>query len=177
MKHIISLVIGEIVSMLWKAKLLCEGVKVGQGVSITGFGKIKHGKGVTIGDYSAIVVDKGATLRLFDGCGIGRLNRITCLKDLAIGKDTITAQCCSIMDNKHITRLCEIPYKAQGYEKKETSIGSNVWIGANCVILYDIKIGDNAIIGANSLVRTNVPKNTMYAGSPAVFKKDLRGKI
>jgi acetyltransferase-like isoleucine patch superfamily enzyme len=126
-----------------------------------------------IGDYSEIIVGKNAKLILGKNSGLGRHNRLTCLERVEIGDNTIVGQCVSIMDSKHNTELNGTPYKNQGYETKPTIIGNNVWIGANCVILYGIKIGDNAIIGANSVVRTNVPKNTLYAGCPAIFKRKL----
>lgn len=46
-------------------------------------------------------------------------------------------------------------------------IGNNVVIGANAVILYDVKIGDRVVIGAGSVVTEDVPEGTVYAGVPA----------
>lgn len=43
-------------------------------------------------------------------------------------------------------------------------------------MLPGVKIGDNSVIAANSVVNTDVPANTMYAGSPATLKKYLKGK-
>lgn len=56
---------------------------------------------------------------------------------------------------------------------KPISIGRNVWLGAGTVVLSGVDIGDNSIIGANSVVNCDIPKNQMWAGSPAVFKKNL----
>ncbi|EAB8058529.1 acetyltransferase [Salmonella enterica subsp. enterica serovar Cotham] len=53
------------------------------------------------------------------------------------------------------------------------NIGNNVWIGANSTILPGVSIGDNSVIACNSMVNANVPPNTLYAGTPAVFKKNL----
>lgn len=52
-------------------------------------------------------------------------------------------------------------------------IGNNVWIGANSTILPGVSIGNNSVIAANSVVNTDIPPDTLYAGSPAVFKKHL----
>ncbi|EIU7609393.1 acetyltransferase [Salmonella enterica] len=52
-------------------------------------------------------------------------------------------------------------------------IGDNVWIGANSTILPGVSIGNNSVIAANSMVNTNVPPDTLYAGSPATLKKHL----
>jgi len=45
-------------------------------------------------------------------------------------------------------------------------IGSNVWIGANTVILPSVNIGNNVVIGAGSIVTKDIPSNTIAAGNP-----------
>ena len=47
------------------------------------------------------------------------------------------------------------------------SIGSNVWIGGGAIILPGITIGDDAIIGAGSVVTRDVPSGATWAGNPA----------
>lgn len=47
-------------------------------------------------------------------------------------------------------------------------IGSNVFIGNNCILLPGIEIGDNCIIGAGSVVTKSVPAGSVIAGNPAV---------
>lgn len=49
------------------------------------------------------------------------------------------------------------------------NIGSNVFIGAESVVLPNVNIGDNVVIGANSTVTKDIPSNTVYAGNPAKF--------
>lgn len=46
-------------------------------------------------------------------------------------------------------------------------IGRNVWIGANVTILPGVSIGDDAVIGAGSLVTRDVPAGMLAMGSPA----------
>lgn len=53
------------------------------------------------------------------------------------------------------------------YTSGTPTIGNNVFIGTNCVILGDIKIGDNVVIGACSFVNSDIPSNSMAAGNPA----------
>ncbi|MDE6144954.1 MAG: sugar O-acetyltransferase, partial [Muribaculaceae bacterium] len=52
-------------------------------------------------------------------------------------------------------------------------IGKNAWIGAGATILPGVTIGDNAIIGAASVVTKNVPADTIVAGNPAKFIKHI----
>ncbi|WP_241167201.1 DapH/DapD/GlmU-related protein [Serratia marcescens] len=53
------------------------------------------------------------------------------------------------------------------------TIGKNVWICAGAVVLPGVSIGDNSVIGANSVVNCDVPANSLYAGTPAIFKKTI----
>ena len=48
-------------------------------------------------------------------------------------------------------------------------VGSNVFIGANSIVLCNTRIGDNVVIGAGSVVTGDVPSNSVYAGNPARF--------
>ena len=47
------------------------------------------------------------------------------------------------------------------------TIGNNVFVGYDALILKDTTIGDNCIIGARSVVKGNIPANTVWAGVPA----------
>jgi colanic acid biosynthesis acetyltransferase WcaB len=50
-------------------------------------------------------------------------------------------------------------------------IGNNVEIGANCVLIGEIKVGNNSIIAAGSVVIKDVPENVVVAGNPAKIVK------
>jgi len=66
-------------------------------------------------------------------------------------------------------------YRKYGSDRisKNVVIGNNVFVGVGSVIMPGIKIGDNAIVGAMSLVNKDVPKNTVYAGVPAKYICDV----
>ncbi|MGP7818492.1 sugar O-acetyltransferase [Niallia sp. 01092] len=53
------------------------------------------------------------------------------------------------------------------------NIGNNVWIGGSSVILPGITIGDNSIVAAGSVVTKDVPKNSVVAGNPAKWLKNI----
>lgn len=67
-----------------------------------------------------------------------------------------------------------------GYEYGiDVTIGNNVWIGGNTVILPGISIGDNAVIGAGSVVTKDIPAWSFAAGNPCkvirpITEKDKR---
>lgn len=54
------------------------------------------------------------------------------------------------------------------------TVGNNVFIGAETVVLPGVTIGDNVIIGANSTVTRDVPSNSVVAGSPARVIRSLQ---
>ena len=53
-------------------------------------------------------------------------------------------------------------------------IGNCVWIGANSVILPGVKIGDNTVIGAGSVVTKDIPDNVVAVGNPCRVLGRLR---
>lgn len=54
-----------------------------------------------------------------------------------------------------------------GHTEAPISIGDNVWIGANVVILQGVTIGAHAVIGAGSIVNRDVEVAQVVAGVPA----------
>ena len=53
------------------------------------------------------------------------------------------------------------------------TIGNNVWIGANSVVLPGVKIGDNSVIGAGSVVTRDIPSGVVAAGNPCRVLREL----
>lgn len=53
------------------------------------------------------------------------------------------------------------------------TIGDNVWIGGNAVILPGVSLGDNVVVGAGAVVTKSFPSNVVIAGNPAKIIKEL----
>lgn len=51
--------------------------------------------------------------------------------------------------------------------KEPVTIGRNVWVGSQAIILPGVTIGDHAVIGAGAVVTRNVETATVVAGNPA----------
>lgn len=54
-----------------------------------------------------------------------------------------------------------------GYLYGKITIGNNVFIGINCIVLLNTTIGDNCIIGAGSVIKGQYPDNSVILGNPA----------
>jgi acetyltransferase-like isoleucine patch superfamily enzyme len=91
---------------------------------------------------------------------------------IEIGKNCLIAANCQIIDaNGHGTNLSQ-RIKSQG-NTKPVIIGDNVWIGTGCIILPGTKIGNGAVLSAGSVIKGEIPENSVYGGNPAKFIKKI----
>lgn len=82
----------------------------------------------------------------------------------------------SIGDNCSIWQQVTIGNKLDNGESKPR-IGNNVKICAGAIIIGDITIGDNVIVGAGAVVTKSVPSNSVVGGCPAKIIKELRNDL
>lgn len=95
-------------------------------------------------------------------------NNVAIIANLSIeiGDDFLCGDHVSIYDcNQH--NLFPVDRHSPCNVAQPVTIGNNVWIGTNVIVLSGVHIGDNAIIGAGSVVTRDVPPNTVAAGNPA----------
>jgi len=64
-------------------------------------------------------------------------------------------------------------HSTEAIKDKPIIIEDDVWIGANVIVLKGVTIGCRSIIGAGSIVTTNVPADSIFAGNPAKLIKTL----
>ena len=115
---------------------------------------------VTVYSGCKIDVFENAELSIGSNVFINESTRIGTKSKIVIGNDTIIGDETSIHDFDG--------HKINGIEGiRPIIIGEHVWIGEKVVILKGVNIGDNAIIGAGSVVTKNIPSNTIVAGNPA----------
>lgn len=81
---------------------------------------------------------------------------------ISIGNNVTLAPNVNILAHDASTKML-IDYVKIG----RVDIGDNVFVGANSVILPNVKIGNNVIIGAGSVVAGNIPDGSLAAGNPA----------
>jgi acetyltransferase-like isoleucine patch superfamily enzyme len=67
----------------------------------------------------------------------------------------------------------ENPKKRSNLIAAPIKIGNDVWIGSNVTVTPGVTIGDGAIIGAGAVVTKDVDKNTIVAGVPARYIRDV----
>ena len=111
-------------------------------------------------------------LEIGEGVSIHENSLLGCHGGVKIGDFCALGNNLIISTSEHIHSDSKTLIKKQGIKTESVEIGKNVWIGARVTILSGVKIGENSIIGASSLVNKHIPPNTVYAGVPAKFLKN-----
>lgn len=89
------------------------------------------------------------------GFYVGHIGGIVLNPDVVIG------------ENVNVLKGALIGYNPRGKYKGVPTIGNNVWIGPNAVIVGDVKIGNNVVVAPNTFINRDVPSNSVVLGNPA----------
>ena len=125
------------------------------------------GKNVNI-EHGAFFAS-GKDISIGDNSGLGLNCRVA--GPLSIGNDVMMAPNVSIYTQNHETENIYRPMRLQTAEKKKVTIGDDVWIGANAIILPGVTVGSGAIIAAGAVVTKDVPEFAVVGGNPAKIIK------
>jgi acetyltransferase-like isoleucine patch superfamily enzyme len=149
-----------------------NNVSLGKGTRIFNF---VNAYGCSIDDNSKI----GAFVEIQKGASIG--------KNCKISSHTFICEGVHIEDNVFIghgvmftndlfpkaTNVDGSPQTEADWKVLKTFVKKGASIGSNATILCGITIGENALIGAGSVVTKDVPANAVVAGVPAKFIKSI----
>lgn len=100
-------------------------------------------------------------LRIGDNVGMNTNCTVACHEKIEIGDGTEIGPNVCIYDHDHDYK-CAGGIKAGQYKTSPVTIGKNVWIGANVIILRGTTIGDDCIIAAGSVVRGQIPSRSLF---------------
>ena len=154
---------------------IAPDVKLGKDVKIFAFVNMY---GCTIGDGSKV----GTFVEIQKGANIGR--------NVKVSSHTFICEGVQIEDNVFIGH--NVSFINDKYPRSANADGSlqteanwtvvptlvkkGASIGTSVTILCGVTIGENAIVGAGSVVTKNVPDNTVVAGNPARVMRKLEAK-
>lgn len=143
---------------------------------IYGIKNISIKKGLSTGRYCKIESynnENNISIYIGENCHLNDSVHIAALNSIIIGNNVLIASRVFITDLNHgdysIHSECD-PESIVSERKlsyKPVKIGNNVWIGESVAILPGVNLGDNCIVGANSVVTKSFEKNSIIAGNPA----------
>jgi acetyltransferase-like isoleucine patch superfamily enzyme len=129
-------------------------------------GEIRFGRFVWIGDGTKIRCHEGV-VEIGDKTVMGQECTISAYQRVRIGNECVIADRAMFIDFDHGMVEVERPIRLQGIYKRDVEVGNNVWIGYGACILRGVSVGDNSVIGTNSVVTKDVPANAVVGGIPA----------
>jgi acetyltransferase-like isoleucine patch superfamily enzyme len=123
-----------------------DGVEIGRGGCYGPNSSVKIGKGVGI--FENTIINPSESVEIGDNCGIGA----------------------EVMIWTHGAWLDTL----QGFPADfgPVRIGKNVWLPARSIVLPNVSIGDNVVIGINSIINRDLPSGCFAAGSPCKVIKE-----
>jgi acetyltransferase-like isoleucine patch superfamily enzyme len=123
-----------------------------------------------------ITAPGSARIRIGSGSFLNINVMVAAVELVEIGDHCMLANGCFVTDGNHRFDDPTQPVTYQGFTTKgPTRIGDNVWCGAHVVVTSGVTIGERAVIGANSVVTTDVAPYSIVGGVPArVLKQDWR---
>jgi acetyltransferase-like isoleucine patch superfamily enzyme len=151
-------------------------ITVGDGVLIDDYaaldvrgadGRIELHNRVSIGRFTTVAAKHGQII-LNAGCNIGSYCRIATNSRIEIGESVLIGAYCYVGPGNHTEGNAEEPLISRPMNiRGGVSIGAGAWLGARVTVVDGVRIGRNAIIGAHSLVRDDIPDNAVAVGTPA----------
>jgi acetyltransferase-like isoleucine patch superfamily enzyme len=188
-----SFIVGGV---LFKIKTFWWGIECGKSTSVWGRVVLIRGLGtkIIIRDNVSIVssssrssassqysrfrlrtFNKGAKIIIENGVGLNGTSITARSQTIRICEGTMVAPNVIIVDSDfHAIWPPQNRLSNAGLENDESVyIDKNVWIGMNTIILKGVNIGKNSIIGAGSVVTSDIPADCIAAGNPARIIKHL----
>jgi acetyltransferase-like isoleucine patch superfamily enzyme len=152
-----------------------QGVVIHKSIELTGRADVKPWLKFGTGSFverectiwCAAEADSEPSLLAGSNVFVGRNTYLGAWKPIWIGDDTLIGAYCYIISANHRFAAPDVPVRMQGYDGAPITIGRNVWLGAHVVVLPGVILGDNAVVGAGSVVTTSVPEGEIWAGAPA----------
>ncbi|MBQ7705464.1 MAG: sugar O-acetyltransferase [Selenomonadaceae bacterium] len=117
------------------------------------------------------IVDYGYNVFMGAGCFFNHNVYLMDCAKITFGKKCFVGPNCGFYTALH---PLDVAKRNAGFEQaKPITIGDNVWLGGNVVVLPGVTIGSNSVIGAGSVVTKNIPAGVVAFGNPCKVVKEV----
>lgn len=123
--------------------------------------KMEMGRGCVVDRQTWLV--NGSNIELGDFVKVSAFSSLIAGFEakIQIGSYTICGPGVVIVAANHGDALIDIPIRYQPWVEKSISIGKNVWIGSNVVLLPGTSIGCDSVVGAGTVVTGDIPERSV----------------
>ncbi len=101
---------------------------------------------------------------------VGHTCTLAAHERVEVGEGTYLAELVSIRDHDHAVGL---PPSSGVIEISPVLVGARVWLSAKTTVVRGARIGDDVVVGANAVVRGELPSGVVAAGVPARVIREL----
>ena len=131
-------------------------------------GRLEIGADTLLEPHVWLTAPESARIRIGSGTFLNIAVMVAALDLVEIGDHCMLANGCFVTDSNHRFDDPVRPVPWQGFSSRgPTRLGDNVWCGAGVVVTSGVTIGERSVIGANSVVTTDIPAFSVAAGAPA----------
>jgi acetyltransferase-like isoleucine patch superfamily enzyme len=131
---------------------------------------IRIGSRVFIGRGTSLNTKDG-DLIVEDGVNIGALCTVFSASRVRIGRDTLLAAYVYLVGGGHAFDRVDVATSEQPRPSIGIDVGPGGWLGAGVVVLDGAVLGEGVIVGANAVVRGDLPPYAVAAGVPATVRR------
>lgn len=146
---------------------------LGSGVIVTGAKQITIGADTSVMEHCKLIAHESRGLVIGGRCSFN-YNVIIGAADggqIEIGDDVLVGPNVVFRASDHRYEDAETTIRSQGHTGGRIVVEEDVWIGANAVILRDVKIGHGSVVAAGAVVTSDIPPMEVWGGVPARFLK------
>lgn len=115
-----------------------------------------------------ITVRPGGELLIGNRVSLNQGVNLLAATKVVIGDDCMFGDLAAVRDTDSHQVAPDTPVQTA-----EVTIGRNVWVGRNAIIMPGVTIGDHAVIAAGAIVTRDVPSCTVVAGVPAAVVREF----
>ncbi len=134
--------------------------------------KGSNNRGIAIADRvfvgrNSILSCKNGDIILEEGVNIGFNCEVFSGSSVSIGRNSLLAGYCYVIGGGHEFENIDRPIQEQLGVSKGVTIEEDVWLGAGTMVLDGVRIGSQTVVGAGSVVTSDLPPRSVVAGTPA----------
>ena len=144
-------------------------------IQLVGAERVTIGSRVYLGPGCWLLTHEPAgRLSIGDGTSIAGYCVLSAAVEVRIGRSVLFARNVYIADHRHGFDAPDAPIIDQPIEDlRPVIVEDGAWLGQNVVLLPGVTVGKGAVVGANSVIREDVPPRSVVAGSPGRVVRQL----
>lgn len=108
----------------------------------------------------------GPRIVIGDNVFIGANSEFNINEGITVGDYSLIASGCKFIDHDHGIELNQTMFSQYG-TRSAITIGNDVWLGCNVIVLKGVQIGNGAVVAAGAVVTKSVPAFEIWGGIPA----------